>query len=344
MDSENIFLKWLGSSSLLGINDKNKQIALDVLHYWREKDSFKHKNLMYWGIGSLVLKAATINQPVPQDLFIAELARLSCNGNLGWSQKEAIALFQKAKENALFKNINSILINRFEQELKKDRRNFPLKKRRVWFPIVDEQKKMVMLDACFWSHRKNRVCSCFEDYSTGDSNSLAIAMHEYMHETGFMPSLEFIATGALDKTIGKINKIGNAALKIKTALDAGKSYIFAPKANKSECENCADIVNHQDFKNMIFWVDTWEEVKFLLNEIKRVILEQIANKNNLNAETIIKKGIKNQISDINTDLDVLSKSIKEMVSIKKFDSSLQELIAMRNKLTQIIEYVSGYKK
>ena len=299
---------------------------------------------MYWGIGSLVLKAATINQPVPQELFIAELARLSCNGNLGWSQKDAVALFQKAKENALFKNINSILINRFEQELKKDRRNFPLKKRRVWFPIVDEQKKMVMLDACFWSHRKNRVCSCFEDYSAGDSNTLAIAMHEYMHETGFMPSLEFIATGALDKTSGNIGKIGNAVIKIKTSLDAGKSYIFAPKANKAECENCADIANHQDFKNMIFWVDTWEEVKFLLNEIKRVILEQIANKNNLNAETIIKKGIKNQISDINTDLDVLSKSIKEMVSIKKFDSSLQELIAMRNKLTRIIEYVSGCKK
>lgn len=338
MDAENIFLNWLGSSSLLGINDKNKQIALDVLHYWREKDSFKHKNLMYSGIGSLVLKAATINQPVPQELFIAELARLSCNGNLGWSQKEAILLFQKAKENALFKNINSILINRFEQELKKDRRNFPLKKRRVWFPIVDEQKKMVMLDACFWSHRKNRVCSCFEGYSTGDSNSLALTMHEYLHETGFMPSLEFIATGALDKTSGQINKIGNAVLKIKTALDAGKSYIFAPKANKTECENCPDIASHQDFKNMIFWVETWNEVKFLLNEIKRVILEQAVNKGNLNAETIIKKGIKVQISDIITDLDILSKSIREMPSVK--DSSLQqELKILQNKLTSIIDSI-----
>ena len=336
MDSENIFLNWLGSSSLLGINDKNKQIALDVLHYWREKDSFKHKNLMYWGIGSLVLKAATINQPVPQELFIAELARLSCNGNLGWSQKDAISLFQKAKENALFKNINSILINRFEQELKKDRRNFPLKKRRVWFPIVDEQKKMVMLDACFWSHRKNRVCSCFEGYSTGDSNSLALAMHEYLHETGFTPSLEFIATGALDKNSGQINKIGNAVLKIKTALDAGKSYIFVPKANKTECENCPDIANHQDFKNMIFWVETWDEVKFLLNEIKRVILEQAVNKSNLNADTIIKKGIKVQISDINTDLDILSKSIREMPSVK--NSSLQqELRILQKKLTAIID-------
>ncbi len=340
MDSENIFLNWLGSSSLLGINDKNKQIALDVLHYWREKDSFKHKNLMYWGIGSLVLKAATINQPVPQELFIAELARLSCNGNLGWSQKDAISLFQKAKENALFKNINSIIINRFEQELKKDRRNFPLKKRRVWFPIVDEQKKMVMLDACFWSHRKNRVCSCFEGYSTGDSNSLALAMHEYLHETGFMPSLEFIATGALDKNSGQINKIGNAVLKIKTALDAGKSYIFVSKANKIECENCPDIANHQDFKNMIFWVETWEEVKFLLNEIKRVILEQAVNKSNLNADTIIKKGIKVQISDINTDLDILSKSIAEIESNKKSHSSLiQELNILQNKLNAIVDKI-----
>ena len=339
MDSENIFLKWLGSSSLLGINDQNKQIALDVLHYWREKDSFKHKNLMYYGIGSLVLKAATINQPVPQELFIAELARLSCNGNLGWSQKEAIALFQKAKENALFKNINSILINRFEQELKKDRRNFPLKKRRVWFPIVDEQKKMVMLDACFWSHRKNRVCSCFEGYSTGDSNSLALAIHEYLHETGFMPSLEFIATGALDKTSGQINKIGNATLKIKTALDAGKSYIFVPKANKAECENCTDITNHQDFKNMIFWVDTWKEVKFILDEIKRIILEQAVNKNNLNSENIIKKGIKAQISDINSDLDVLRKSIIEMTSKDSQPSLLQDLKNLQNKINGIISTI-----
>ena len=339
MDSENIFLKWLGSSSLLGINDQNKQIALDVLHYWREKDSFKHKNLMYYGIGSLVLKAATINQPVPQELFIAELARLSCNGNLGWSQKEAIALFQKAKENALFKNINSILINRFEQELKKDRRNFPLKKRRVWFPIVDEQKKMVMLDACFWSHRKNRVCSCFEGYSTGDSNSLALAIHEYLHETGFMPTLEFIATGILDKTSGQISKIGNATLKIKTALDAGKSYIFVPKANKAECENCADIANHQDFKNMIFWVDTWEEVKFILDEIKRIILEQAVNKNNLNSENIIKKGIKAQISDINSDLDVLRKSIIEMTSKVSQPSLLQDLKNLQNKINDIISTI-----
>ena len=335
MDAENIFLNWLGSSSLLGITDKNKQIALDVLHYWREKDSFKHKNLMYWGIGSLVLKAATINQPVPQELFIAELARLSCNGNLGWSQKDAISLFQKAKENALFKNINSILINLFEQELKKDRRNFPLKKRRVWFPIVDKQKKMVMLDACFWSHRKNRVCSCFEGYSTGDSNSLALAMHKYLHETGFMPSLEFIATGALDKTSGQINKIGNAVLKIKTALDAGKSYIFVPKANKIECENCPDIANHQDFKNMIFWVETWDEVKFVLDEIRRILVEQASKGSNPGAGKILEKGIKARIKDINTDLDILSKSIHEMPSVK--NSTLQqELKILQNKLTAII--------
>ncbi len=109
MDAENIFLKWLGSSSLLGINDKNKQIVLDVLHYWREKDDFKHKNLMYWGIGSFVLKAATINQSIPQELFLAELARLSCNGNLGWSQKEAISIFQKAKEKNYLKILTTLL-------------------------------------------------------------------------------------------------------------------------------------------------------------------------------------------------------------------------------------------
>ena len=339
MDSENIFLNWLGSSSLLGMNDKNKQIALDVLHYWREKDDFKHKNLMYWGIGSLVLKASTINQPVPQELFIAELARLSCNGNLGWSQKDALALFQKALKNGLFNNINTALINRFEKELNNDRRNFPLKKRRVWFPIVDEQKKMVMLDACYWSHRKNRVCSVFEDYSIGDSNRLALEIHEYLHKTGFTPQIEFIATGALDKQSGKIEKIGNAVLKLKTALDAGKTYIFAPKSNKTECENCAELANHQDFKNMVFWVETWDEVKFVIDEIRRILVEQASKESNPGAGKILEKGIKARIKDINTDLDILSKSICEMPSVK--DSSLlQDIEALQNKLADIANSVS----
>ncbi|MBQ2592866.1 MAG: hypothetical protein II567_06265 [Candidatus Riflebacteria bacterium] len=335
MDSEKIFLNWLGSSSLLGMNDKNKQIVLDVLHYWREKDDFKHKNLMYWGIGSLVLKAATINQLVPQELFIAELGRLSYNGNLGWSQKDAITIFQKALKNGSFKNINPALIKRFEQELKKNRRNFPLKKRRVWFPIVDEQKKMVMLDACYWSHRKNRVCSVFEDYSTGDSNKLALTMHEYLHNTGFTPLLEFVATGALDEKSGKIKKIGNAVLKLKTALDAGKTYIFAPKANKAECENCAELTDHQDFKNMIFWVETWDEVKFVIDEMKRILVEQASKESNPGAEIILEKGIKARIKDINTDLDILSKSINEVGNHNK-SSLLKELKVLHDKLDKIL--------
>ncbi len=337
MDSENIFLNWLGSSSLLGMNDKSKQIVLDVLHYWREKDDFKHKNLMYWGIGSLVLKAATINQLVSQELFIAELARLSCNGNLGWSQKDAITIFQKALKNGLFKNINPALIMRFEQELEKNRRNFPLKKRRVWFPIVDEQKKMVMLDACYWSHRKNRVCSVFEDYSTGDSNKLALTIHKYLHNTGFTPLLEFVATGALDEKSGKIEKIGNAVLKLKTALDAGKTYIFAPKANKAECENCAELTDHQDFTNMIFWVETWDEVKFVIDEMKRILVEQASKESNPGAEIILEKGIEARIKDINTDLDILSKSINEVGNHDK-SSLLQELKVLQDKFDKILSY------
>ncbi len=214
-----------------------------------------------------------------------------------------------------------------------------MKKRRVWFPIVDKQKKMVMLDACYWSHRKNRVCSCFEDYSTGDSNTLALAIHKYLHETAFMPTIEFIATGALDKASGQIGKIGNAALKIKTALDSGKTYIFAPKSNRIECENCADIVNHPDFKNMIFWVDTWEEVKFLINKIRLVVFEQAVNKSNLNAENIIKKGIEIQIKDINTDLDILKKSINEMASEDSLPLWLQDLKNLQKKMNAIVNSI-----
>ena len=160
-------------------------------------------------------------------------------------------------------------------------------------------------------------------------------MHEYLHNTGFTPLLEFVATGVLDEKSGKIKKIGNAVLKLKTALDAGKTYIFAPKANKAECENCAELTDHQDFKNMIFWVETWDEVKFVIDEIRRILVEQASKESNPGAEIILEKGIEARIKDINTDLDILSKSINEVGNHNK-SSLLQELKVLHDKLDKIL--------
>ena len=86
---------------------------------------------------------------------------------------------------------------------------------------------------------------------------------------------------------------------------------------------------------MIFWVETWDEVKFVLDEIKRILVEQASKESNPGAEIILEKGIEARIKDINTDLDILSKSINEVGNHNK-SSLLKELKVLHDKLDKIL--------
>ena len=270
LKKENYYLiHWL----LSDLRDINSEGIINRIKqfYWRSYElnecykSELYDFCRYLGLGSMVLKAAKLNLEINKRVFSAECGRLSFGGNLGWSKSDSIRILKEAKENDLLKDVPLELINKFESEIKSDKKVLKLRKSIVWFPIVDPKTDMVMFDACY--SNKNGVSSCYAsaNITTGNSNELALLIQEFIAKNYANHSicLQYIATGTI--TIKKVGIVENIIQKLKAALDFGIPDIFAPLENKEECDLCEDLTNHSNYSS-IHWVSSIDEVKKCIHQ------------------------------------------------------------------------------